>query len=224
MTFANIPRTPGIYAITNKANGHFYVGSAVDLWKRWSVHRSDLKKLKHHNSRVQAEWNKYGQDSFVFSVLEHVSDKAALLICEQKWLDLFNAGKSYECLNALPKAGSAMGQVRTKETCERISAALTGKIISEESKVKMRAAKLGKKQSPEHIAKAAARRKGSKINRPKGILGLTVRKFTAEQVKEMRRLKAEGWSYSQVMMACGVSLGGLIKIIKRQTYAEVADV
>jgi hypothetical protein len=34
LEYKRIPRKPGIYAIINTINGHFYIGSAVSLYKR----------------------------------------------------------------------------------------------------------------------------------------------------------------------------------------------
>ena len=39
----------GIYKITNKINGKFYIGSAIDFIKRKKEHIYWLKKNNHHN-------------------------------------------------------------------------------------------------------------------------------------------------------------------------------
>ena len=50
--------TIGIYKIINKVNGKYYVGSSLNINKRWSVHKSALSKNKHHNDHLQNAWNK----------------------------------------------------------------------------------------------------------------------------------------------------------------------
>jgi hypothetical protein len=56
----------------------------------------------------------------------------------------------------------------------------------------------------------------------KRIIGAPKRRhLTNEQVIEIRRLKSEGWSYSQLRKRYGCSQGALQQIIYRKTYAEV---
>ena len=58
----------GIYKITNTANGNVYIGQAVNINARVASHINNLKSNNHVNKHLQNAWNKYGQDSFVFSV------------------------------------------------------------------------------------------------------------------------------------------------------------
>ena len=92
--------------------------------------------------------------------------------------------------------------------------------LGAETRAKMSAAKLGRSLSTEHKAKIAAAGKGKKIHREPGYSSYGHRLFAVEQVREMRLLKAEGWSYSQIEQRFGVSHGGLQKIIRRDTYRD----
>jgi group I intron endonuclease len=78
--------TRGIYKIINIINSKFYVGSAVDLKRRKTRHFSELRGNKHNNRHLQAAWNKYGEQAFVFVVLEEVAADADLLTAENVWL------------------------------------------------------------------------------------------------------------------------------------------
>lgn len=60
----------GIYKITNKVNNKIYIGSAKRFKERFSGHISSLKNNKHQNKHLQASWNKYGTDAFVFEIIE----------------------------------------------------------------------------------------------------------------------------------------------------------
>lgn len=60
---------PGIYAVTNTISGRVYVGQAVNIRKRWEVHRCTLETGNHRNRYLQRAWNKYGADAFRFEVL-----------------------------------------------------------------------------------------------------------------------------------------------------------
>ena len=44
-----------INIIENKVNGHKYVGSAINLTKRWNNHRDDLQRNNHHSSHLQTQ-------------------------------------------------------------------------------------------------------------------------------------------------------------------------
>lgn len=76
----------GVYQIRCIATGKIYVGSAVDLRKRWGQHVRRLRRGKHRNKHLQHAWNKYGEAAFEFEVLELV-DAPALLQAEQAWID-----------------------------------------------------------------------------------------------------------------------------------------
>ena len=77
----------GIYAIRNKVNGKQYIGSSVNLFHRWSVHKTYLKQGKHDNRYLQAAWNKYGSDAFEYIILEFCEH---YLVREQEYLDKLN--------------------------------------------------------------------------------------------------------------------------------------
>ena len=76
----------GIYRIVNKSNGKFYVGSSVDVMKRWREHRRLLNNNKHHSALLQHSWNKYGENNFEFILVEKCS-RTILISLEQTYLD-----------------------------------------------------------------------------------------------------------------------------------------
>jgi group I intron endonuclease len=84
----------GIYRIKNLKNKKCYYGSSKNIEKRWRTHLNNLKNGKHHNDHLQRSWDKYGEDNFVFELVEECNE-TILLELEQKYLDLnpeFNIG------------------------------------------------------------------------------------------------------------------------------------
>ena len=76
----------GIYKIINKVNGKFYLGSSKDIETRWDKHIYDLKNNRHHSVHLQRAWIKYGEENFIFEILENTSTEM-LLEREQTLLD-----------------------------------------------------------------------------------------------------------------------------------------
>ena len=80
----------GIYKITNKLNGKFYIGSSKDIDQRWNEHKLNLKSNRHINKKLQNAWNFYGEDNFLFEIIEcTVCEQSVLFDREQYYLDLF---------------------------------------------------------------------------------------------------------------------------------------
>lgn len=79
----------GIYKIVNKVDGKYYVGSTKDFNNRWRTHKSTLSKNIHPNDYLQRAWNKYGEQSFEFIIIELTNSlKTTLLEVEQCYLDI----------------------------------------------------------------------------------------------------------------------------------------
>lgn len=155
----------GIYKIINVVNNKFYVGSAVDLKRRKTRHFSELRIGKHNNRHLQAAWVKYGEQAFIFVVVEELSDDADLLAAENVWLKE-HVGKEH-CYNLGVDATAPMtgfggelsptwGYKHTEEALQEISRTSTGRLHRPESKAKIREFLLGKPKSAEVRAKIAA--------------------------------------------------------------------
>lgn len=90
----------GIYKIVNLKNGKFYIGSAINLHNRKLAHFGRLRNNGHKNPHLQSSWNKYGKDSFEFSIIEEC-DIDSLLDKEQYYIDVlkphYNIFKATRC-------------------------------------------------------------------------------------------------------------------------------
>lgn len=66
----------GIYKIVNQANNKIYIGRTYrNFESRWSEHIEQLNSNEHVNYELQKDWNKHGQGSFKFGIVEEISDK-----------------------------------------------------------------------------------------------------------------------------------------------------
>lgn len=162
--------TRGIYKIINVVNNKFYVGSAVDLKRRKTRHFSELRTGKHNNRHLQAAWVKYGEQAFVFVVVEELPDDADLLAAENVWLKE-HVGKNY-CYNlgvdaTAPTLGMSgqlsptWGRKHTDEAKEKIGMASRGRKFDEETNRKKTAHLIGKPKSAEVRAKISATLSGA---------------------------------------------------------------
>lgn len=60
----------GIYKCTCLSNGRCYIGQARFLLKRKQHHIYSLRHNKHANTHMQRAWNKYGENSFIWEIVE----------------------------------------------------------------------------------------------------------------------------------------------------------
>jgi group I intron endonuclease len=79
----------GLYAIVHKHTNRAYVGSAINLKRRFKEHRTALKQGVHHSAYLQNAWNKYGVDQFEFKLLKPLESLAEARELEQALLDCF---------------------------------------------------------------------------------------------------------------------------------------
>lgn len=107
----------GVYKITCKDNGKFYIGSAVKFRKRWNLHKVNLRKGTHHSKYMQNCWNKYGEDSLEFEVLLVCKPEDAVMY-EQAYLDRYSPA-----FNTQMTAGSNLGVKYSQETKQKFSEA-----------------------------------------------------------------------------------------------------
>lgn len=137
----------GIYKITNKTNGHIYIGQSVNLSKRMNRHLWALQGEYHGNSHLQSAFNKYGKESFSFTILLYC-EKPELTRYEQYFVDALNPEYNIctECVE------SRVGVPVSEETKRKIRKANMGKCPSEEARRKMSKAKMGTRLSEEHKA------------------------------------------------------------------------
>jgi hypothetical protein len=106
----------GVYQIKCLPTGKFYIGSSINLRRRWATHRAHLKRQSHHSRHMQNAWNRHGPEAFEFTVLVYCGADM-LLVYEQIMLDSLKP-----VFNTVPVAGSCLGRRNSEEYCKKMSA------------------------------------------------------------------------------------------------------
>lgn len=168
----------GIYKITNKINGKFYIGSSQNISQRWYDHKRELRHDRHCNKHLQDAWNKYGEENFSFEIIEEC-DIEELSKKEQLYIEKYiESGQMY---NISHDTNSSMrGRKHSEETKKKMSESrkglnagekhwLYGKHVSDETKKKLSIAfsgeknpMYGKRHSEKTIAKLSEAHKGKR--------------------------------------------------------------
>ncbi len=60
----------GVYKIINLKTKDLYIGSSIQIEKRFLRHKRDLRNNKHHSIILQRAWNKYKEENFKFEIIE----------------------------------------------------------------------------------------------------------------------------------------------------------
>ena len=170
----------GIYKITSPS-GKVYIGQAVDIDKRWGVHRRESTWYSH---KLYSSFKKYGVDKHIFEVVEQCLRKD-LNSKERYYQDKFNVLE--EGLNHLLQDADEAPRVFSEEAKRRMSKAWERRgPASEETKRKMSKAKKGKKRSEETKRKISeAKKNTSEETKRKISETLKGRKLSEETKRKM---------------------------------------
>jgi group I intron endonuclease len=63
----------GVYRISNKLSGRYYIGYSTNIDRRFWVHRNKLKQNYHDNIFLQRAYNLDGEDKFKYDII-HICD------------------------------------------------------------------------------------------------------------------------------------------------------
>jgi len=163
-----------VYQIRNKINNKVYVGSSSNVKHRWHVHLYRLKQGKHHSEHLQNAWHKYGEENFVFEILEVVENTQELITKEQKWIDNTKCFDNENGYNTCIIAGSRAGVPVSENTKSKISLATA----------KDKHPFWGRTLTPQHKQRISESNKG-KVAWNKGIPA------TEEEKQRMKEIRAK---------------------------------
>jgi len=100
-----------------------YIGSAIDIRKRWALHIIQLRQLNHHSPQLQHHYNKYGVEDLEFSIIEsgEYLDKNHFLSREQGWFIPYSyQDTELPYFNTIKIAGSMFGFRHSEATINKL--------------------------------------------------------------------------------------------------------
>jgi group I intron endonuclease len=167
----------GIYGIKNLVTGSFYVGSTINVLRRYWNHRGHLLRNTHKNPGMKIDNEKYGINSFIFGVIEYC-ELSEINEKEQYYVDLWKPLYNRRIDVDNPKSGwdeeakkklglklkkAWLGRKMRPGFKEKHGAARRGILHSDETKKMMSQNRKGKPKSAEWKEKMRQRRKGTKL-------------------------------------------------------------
>jgi group I intron endonuclease len=89
----------GIYEILNTKTNKRYIGSSVDIERRWKEHDSMLRHNNHHSIKLQRSYNKTKDETvYKYNIIEIVEDLKQLHKREQYYIDKYDSfNNGYNC-------------------------------------------------------------------------------------------------------------------------------
>lgn len=220
----------GIYKIQSLIKPErCYVGSSINISKRWDVHIKSLRNDKHHSKKLQRHFNKYGESDLQFSILIGC-EKTELIKIEQYFIDSHN---SY--FNECKIAGSNLGIKLSNETKEKMSKAAMGHRNSlgckrsDEFKEMVRRTSTGRKHlipkdqryKYSHPCSEEKRAKLRKVNLGKS-MPLEVRKKISDSLKGRKTKSHPAWNKGKkgLQVAWNKGTKGLMTGMKGKTHSD----
>jgi DNA-binding HxlR family transcriptional regulator len=93
--YKETPKQAGVFKIQNKINGKILLGSSLNLHGPLNRYKFELQTGVHAHEDLQRDWKQYGQENFLFEVVETVKVKDdpnfnivdELTLLEQIWLE-----------------------------------------------------------------------------------------------------------------------------------------
>ena len=191
MRRGKLKKESGVYSIKCVQTGKQYIGSSKNIYRRYLEHRAALIKGTHGNRFLQFAWDKYGENSFIYSALLYCHEDIRFEK-EQEFIDKYNVCNPDCGYNLDPIASPTFqteqsklniskakkGRKQSEEHRQKNREVHTGLKLSETAKQKLRDFHKGKPKSKEHC-----------INISKGKLGKSNWKVKGIPVPEERKEK-----------------------------------
>ena len=77
-----------IYKITNQKNGMVYIGSSIEVERRWRQHKeaSINEKDHHYNYPLMVAFREFGIDNFTFEIVDTLPTWETMIEAEHNWI------------------------------------------------------------------------------------------------------------------------------------------
>lgn len=146
-------RIRGIYGILNVVNGKWYIGQSGDMRSRMHRHRYNLRMGAHNNEHLQASFDKHGESSFEYLIIEQLPDE---LMNDREcfWIGYYRSHERTHGYNI--ETGGCFQRRLPEETRVKMAEAHKGKILPEETKKRISESKMGHPVTEETRKKLAA--------------------------------------------------------------------
>ena len=206
----------GIYKILNTVNNKVYVGSATNIEKRWRDHKWHLNRNIHHNSHLQSSWNKYGAETFEFTVLLEcrIDD---LLVNELKFILAHNSFDNNCGYNVNDPEHKFLNRKHSEKTKEKLSLQKMGDKNPMFGKFGIEHPNFNKKFSLEARHNMSLGHIGIPTHRRNNV------KLKADDVLVIRRLyHEEKLQQYKIATMFGISQPAIHKILTGKTWSSIA--
>lgn len=114
----------GIYLITNKINGHMYVGGSINIKKRLNEHKrgSDLE-----NQAIDRAILKYGKENFTYQIITELpADWKVIGKHEKYWINFYNTFEDKNHYNLTEGGGGTSGWKHSEDFKKEQSKRMSG--------------------------------------------------------------------------------------------------
>lgn len=111
--------TSGIYMIKNKENGKVYIGQTNNFKNRFRQHKQSFRRKDHKNKHFQRAWEKYGEENFVFSIIEYC-DLDIINERESFWVNKLESYDSLKGYNIMLPSKDKKKFTHNEETKEKL--------------------------------------------------------------------------------------------------------
>jgi len=128
--------TVGIYLIKNVENQKCYIGSSVNVENRIKNHLYSFRSGGNFKA-MQKEFDEYGENSFVFTIVEKVTNANTIKEREDFYIDKFNTKKNgYNIRGAAVKGWNNVGVCLNDDVFDMLQESCTNEGVVKNSWVK----------------------------------------------------------------------------------------
>jgi group I intron endonuclease len=181
----------GVYRVTNKNSGEFYIGSCTNFYKRFYRHRAELRHKCHRNCRLEESFHRRGGDeAFIAEVIEQCP-RRELLDREQHHLDFVKLDPL--CTNILLDTRRGIGKTHPEWVKKKIRVKCVEYWSHPQNRAHASKMLTGKKRTPEmivHVVKAHSM--PFRLRSPSGLIfeGINRAKFARDNGLDPNKIHA----------------------------------